>query len=108
MRGRTWGGRGSGDGLSAGPSGGLMARVLERGVLSANRGEGVGSYLPPAQLRSSILQVLGDRNRARRNSRSAAAIFCASGVNCGIRPSGGSIIRDVRTPACFLDMKRSL
>src|SRR5215471_9092752 len=88
---------------SSGPSWRFMRAVLYRGGGSARRGEGVGSYLPPLQVGYLILQVSVACIRVRRNSRSAAAVFRASGVSGGIRPSGGSTISDVRAPVRFLD-----
>src|SRR5262249_21118598 len=88
---------------SSGPSSRLMGARLQRGAGSERRGEGIGSYLPPAQARDLFLQVSVDCNRARLNSRSAAAIFWASGVSDGIRPSGGSTIFEVRAPTRFTD-----
>ena len=65
------------------------------------RGDGTGSYFPPAQAGNLFLHVSVDCNKARRNSRSAAAIFWASAVSCGMRPLAGSTIIDVRMPVCF-------
>jgi hypothetical protein len=62
---------------------------------AARRGEGVGSYFPPMQPRSLFMQVSVACTSMRRNSLSSAAIFCACGVNGGIRPFGGSTICDV-------------
>ena len=70
----------------------MRRRVVARREVPRSRGEGVGSYLPPLQARSLFLQVSVACSRARRNSRSAAAAFCASGVSGGIRPLGGSTI----------------
>src|SRR5258707_15057641 len=73
--------------------------------MSWRESEGLGSYVPPIHSGDLFLQLSVDYNRVRRNSRSAAAIFCASGVSRGIRPSGGSTISDVRAPTCLLDTK---
>src|SRR5215813_9321792 len=80
---------------SSGPSWRLILpklTALYRGGGSARRGEGIVSYLPPAQAGNWFLHVLVACSRARRNSRSAAAAFCVSGVSDGIRPLGGSTI----------------
>jgi hypothetical protein len=83
-------------------------RGIEAGRGSARRGDGVGSYFPPLQRTDLPLQVSVDCSSARRNSRSAAGVFRASGVSRGIRPSGGSTISDVRAPMCWLDRKNDM
>src|SRR5258706_298359 len=61
--------------LSSGPSLRFMPPVLKRGGSSVRRGEGVGSYFPPLQIGALVLHASVACNRARRYSRSAAAIF---------------------------------
>src|SRR5436853_352567 len=93
---------------SSGPSCRFMRAVLYRGESSVRRGDGEGSYVPPLQATDFRLHVSVDRRRASRNSRSAAAIFWASAVVAGIRPSGGSTINEVRLPACLIDWNTAL
>src|SRR5258705_12229551 len=90
---------------SSGPSLRLRRATLParyRGGGSENRGEGVGSYLPPAHTGSLFLHALVDCSSARKNSRSAAAARWARGVCGGTRPLGGSTIIDVRAPVCLM------
>src|SRR3954463_13020275 len=75
------------------------------GGVSFRRGDGVGTYLPPAHagilfLHSSVACI-----RASVYSRIASRFFCSSAVSGGILPSGGSTIIEVRLPVRRCEVK---